>query len=107
MYLTYNSTHTLCWFDGKVINKVVGSHIFDMGIDYKVCYSVGNMVKNKERCWLVPLQLIIYQRIRTSLALDVIGTAIVLSNVNVRSLQDQYRLIVEMVDSVSDPDLMR
>ena len=37
----------------------------------------------------------------------VIRRARSLSNANIRNLQEHYRLIVEMVDSVSEPDLKR
>ena len=39
----YNSNHKPCWFDGKVLNKFVGSNDFDVGIDYRVCYAVSKM----------------------------------------------------------------
>ena len=32
-----------------MLNKSAGSNTFDVGMDYRVCYAVGKMVKTKER----------------------------------------------------------
>ena len=90
-----------------MINKFVGFNTFDVRMDYIVCYVVGRIVKAKERCWMVPPQLITDQKIRTALDAFITRRVRVLSNGNVRNLQEHYRLIVEMVYSDNNPNLKR